>query len=281
MKKSLQIIAVALILFSTTLKAQVTVNFEPVQGQPQNIKQVLESQNWQFPEFDINPEGVTAIAGVQSMGHVPGVLSAGQDAGIVTPLLTFGNSEFISFSYKLHRPMANGCRRWFTIELIDPSGTRTMIDSVEVSQNGAIVTYAKQISAMAGTYAIYAKLGGDGCNAKLILDDFYYTGSAGSGGQAPLQKVSGIKDVNKNASSLSVFPNPANSNLNVRIDAEESATADVEVYSMTGEKVLSQNISLTSGTNNTSVDVQNLATGSYIVTVKTAAGVSTQRFSKI
>lgn len=281
MKKSLQIIAVALLLINT-VKAQVSVNFEPIPGQSLSTKEILESQNWQFPQFDINPEGAVAIAGVQSIGHVPGVFTPGTDAGIVTPLLTFGNSEIVSFSYKLHRPMADGCRRWFTVALVDAFGDRTELDSVEIAQDGALVTYVRTVSAMAGTYAVYAKVGGDGCNAKLILDDFYYSGSNGSGGQAPLQKVSAIKNVDKNAASLSVFPNPANSNLNVRIQSETNESGNVEVYNMTGEKVISQNdIALNEGTNAVALNIQNLTTGNYIVTVKTATGVSTQRFSKM
>ncbi len=281
MKKSLQILAVALLL-SNIVEAQVSVNFEPIQGQTLSTKEILESQNWQFPEFDINPEGAVAIAGAQSIGHVPGVFAPGADAGIVTPLLTFGNSEIVSFSYKLHRPMMSGCRRWFTVALIDAFGDRTELDSVEIAQDGSLVTYVRTVSAMAGTYAVYAKVGGEGCNAKLILDDFYYSGSNGVGGQAPLQKASAIKNVDKNAASLSVFPNPANSNLNVRIQSEVSESGNVEVYSMTGEKVIAQNeIALNAGSNAVTLDINNLTTGNYIVTVKTASGVSTQRFSKM
>ncbi len=281
MKKSLQTLAVALLL-SNIVEAQVSVNFEPIQGQTLSTKEILESQNWQFPEFDINPEGAVAIAGAQSIGHVPGVFAPGADAGIVTPLLTFGNSEIVSFSYKLHRPMMSGCRRWFTVALIDAFGDRTELDSVEIAQDGSLVTYVRTVSAMAGTYAVYAKVGGEGCNAKLILDDFYYSGSNGVGGQAPLQKASAIKNVDKNAASLSVFPNPANSNLNVRIQSEVSESGNVEVYSMTGEKVIAQNeIALNAGANSVTLDINNLTAGNYIVTVKTASGVSTQRFSKM
>lgn len=285
MKKNLLSMVAATLFSSTIVTAQVTESFEPIQGQSISVKSLLEQQNWQFPDFDINPEGAAPISGVQSIASVvPGNLPT-QLTGIVTPYLAFSNSETIQFSYKLHRAMMNGCRRWVIIELIDINNNRTQLDSIEV--DAAQVTpaiYNKTVSGMAGEYALYANLRGEGCNAKFIVDDVLFTGTLSGNTNKPSLKqesATGIFNANNQALQLTLYPNPASNQINLAFTSEKSEEATIEVYSIDGSKLISLQADVQSGSNQLPVNVSSLVNGNYIVSIKTASGVTAKRFTKV
>jgi thiol-disulfide isomerase/thioredoxin len=81
-------------------------------------------------------------------------------------------------------------------------------------------------------------------------------------------------------SGLSVFPNPANVEVNFTFDATVSETAKIEIVNLVGEVVLSQNVETTVGSNYNTLDVESLAAGQYIARIALSDQVSTFKFSK-
>ncbi|MDD3152833.1 MAG: T9SS type A sorting domain-containing protein, partial [Bacteroidales bacterium] len=65
------------------------------------------------------------------------------------------------------------------------------------------------------------------------------------------------------------YPNPANENINVNLFANNSNKASIEIFSISGTKVFSQNYSnLNNGENNININVKQLPAGMYIITLK-------------
>lgn len=68
----------------------------------------------------------------------------------------------------------------------------------------------------------------------------------------------------------SIFPNPANNEINLMIESRltsNEGTAVVSVYDMFGKKILNKNINLLGGVNLYKVDISNLANGVYMFEV--------------
>ena len=79
--------------------------------------------------------------------------------------------------------------------------------------------------------------------------------------------TTGIVDAKAFLNNLTVYPNPASSNLNVAISAKEEMNVTVEMVDMNGRVVASRSEQLTNGENLASFDVSNLANGLYFVRV--------------
>ncbi|MCK5857437.1 MAG: T9SS type A sorting domain-containing protein [Bacteroidales bacterium] len=75
-------------------------------------------------------------------------------------------------------------------------------------------------------------------------------------------------DVNDFASLVKLYPNPSNGQFSVEIETENSFTADVVVYDLTGRTVLSQQNGLHSGLNTLSINVDGVAPGTYVLQLR-------------
>ena len=78
--------------------------------------------------------------------------------------------------------------------------------------------------------------------------------------------------------SVSVRPNPATDALYIDINAKQNSNMTAVVYNITGQKVMEQNMSLTTGANTRSINVSNLTSGIYFVTVKSNGFEETMKF---
>jgi hypothetical protein len=99
-----------------------------------------------------------------------------------------------------------------------------------------------------------------------------FTGYSGSGsGNIYFRKriitPTKVGDVYSAISQYSVFPNPAQSTLNVMIDATESNDAAINVMDLTGKIVLSSQVKIQNGINAFTVPVQGLSNGHYMLYV--------------
>lgn len=79
---------------------------------------------------------------------------------------------------------------------------------------------------------------------------------------------------------LVVFPNPANSKVNVRYSVDESQAAILNVYNTVGQLVISKEVSLVQGVNTFELNVSEWSMGLYFVAVSTSKGVATGRVVK-
>ncbi len=80
----------------------------------------------------------------------------------------------------------------------------------------------------------------------------------------------------------SIYPNPADANVNIEIASASEMVELIEVYNAFGKRVLSQNAQLHKGMNVISLDISNLQAGMFIVKTKnTFLKRSEKRFMKI
>ncbi len=287
MKLNLRNIAAAIMIAATSPAfAQLSESFEPVQG-GLSTRDALLQQNWLLPDMDVNVEGTSPITGSQSLGTGPSY-KPDQNTGVATPYLVFSNSEVLEFKYNLHRPAMPGDRRWFLVYLADTAGAGILlIDSFEVdAQSTAVNTYTLPINNYSGVYAIYVNFRGDGSNSKFVMDDLSFTGSNANVPYAPHLEVeapaaTGIRNYDKDNSSINVFPNPANDQLNVKIASNANQEGSIEIYNINGAKLISQPAMFNSGNNTISLNTSLLTAGNYFLTVKTEEGMFAKRFTRI
>lgn len=277
------ITAAILIAASSSAFAQFSESFEPVVG-GLSTRDALLQQNWLLPDMDINVEGTMPISGSQSLGSGPSY-KPDQNTGVVTPYLIFSNNETFEFKYSLHRAAVPGDRRWFLVYLGDTLGNATLIDSVEADAQSTLVkSYSLPISGYTGTYCIYVNFRGNGSNSKFVMDDLTFTGSNANVPYAPhfdAQAATGIRNYDKENSSINIFPNPANNQLNVKIASGKNQEGSIEVYNINGAKILSQPAMFNNGNNTISLNTSSLSAGNYFLTVKTEEGMFAKRFTRI
>jgi phosphatidylserine/phosphatidylglycerophosphate/cardiolipin synthase-like enzyme len=75
-------------------------------------------------------------------------------------------------------------------------------------------------------------------------------------------------DVNNFASSVKIFPNPSNGQFNVEIETENNLAADFIVYDLTGRIVYSEQKAIHSGMNTISINMEGIASGTYVLQMK-------------
>lgn len=85
---------------------------------------------------------------------------------------------------------------------------------------------------------------------------------------------------NKVSFSVSLYPNPANDNLNVIINAAQNETIQMEVLNMDGKIIVSTSSSIVVGTTTKNINVSSLSSGTYFIKIETGKGQSTLKFVK-
>ena len=109
----------------------------------------------------------------------------------------------------------------------------------------------------------------EGCQSTLtstVSEPPHLMASSGHGNSRSL--TSGVDQ--SNSSTLSIYPNPANSSINLRM--QSAGEAEYSLINANGEVVKAQKFN----TAETNADVSNLPAGNYIVQIKTAQGVTNQ-----
>lgn len=94
--------------------------------------------------------------------------------------------------------------------------------------------------------------------------------------------VTGINEVNQNASILSIYPNPTNSLTNIEMDLRNSNRVELSVYDMTGKEMLSQNYGvMTQGKQRIQLELDNLSNGFYFINIKVGDQMITKKVSVV
>ena len=78
--------------------------------------------------------------------------------------------------------------------------------------------------------------------------------------------------------NIAVRPNPVQDVMNLEINASQASNANVTIYNITGQVVAEQNISVSTGINSRSINVENLNSGIYFVTVSANGFQETMKF---
>lgn len=87
-------------------------------------------------------------------------------------------------------------------------------------------------------------------------------------------KSAGINNVNNSELSFVVFPNPAKNMVTINWNTLTNEVAAINITDLSGKVVMSTEVSMN---NNSKVDVSNLNTGFYFMTVATENGTNTQK----
>ena len=82
--------------------------------------------------------------------------------------------------------------------------------------------------------------------------------------------VSGMSDPLKDGEQLSMYPNPASTELTINIDLEYSSTTNLKIIDLTGKTVkdFSRDLSHENGMYKAQLDISDLKAGIYFVRVK-------------
>jgi hypothetical protein len=80
-------------------------------------------------------------------------------------------------------------------------------------------------------------------------------------------------------SSLRCFPNPAQDWLALELHSPQEATADIRLFTLTGQLALSRRLELLPGPNQHQLDVSSLPAGAYLLRIAVGAELFTERFS--
>ena len=89
--------------------------------------------------------------------------------------------------------------------------------------------------------------------------------------------VTGINEAGYSNAECSVFPNPANSQVNVVFTADAGSPTEITVYDLAGRKVLQQLAECSGGPNSVTMDTRKIAAGVYTVAIKTEQQLLTRK----
>lgn len=309
-----------MIAFGGTATAQISEGFEPSGQGSLSVRDELIMNNWLLPDMDVNPEGAMPISGATSMGAGPSY-KPDQNTGIVTPFLSFSSEgETVSFNYSLHRLFSSDCRRWFLVYVGSNESDVTLVDSVEISSSTAVFNYTKQLNGFSGNNVVYINIKGDGCNSKFIMDDFSCTaananvnhpaslvinGMVVGGGNLSDNPINPSAIGNINAPNIgltvaehgfyrtdnpengavsnevSLYPNPANNQVNLKFSSASQQYGQVEVYNINGSKIMSLPANINTGVNTININTADLTAGNYFVSLVTNEGTTNKRFTRV
>lgn len=78
-------------------------------------------------------------------------------------------------------------------------------------------------------------------------------------------------------SAMTLYPNPANDNMNIDINMTEHAAAQIVAYDLSGQVLINENKDLAAGSNILTYDVTNWSNGVYFVRVASGNSVNTMK----
>lgn len=78
--------------------------------------------------------------------------------------------------------------------------------------------------------------------------------------------------------SASIYPNPAEENLYIKVNAAQASVMNIAVYNITGQKVMETSANIHAGMNQPSINVSDLSSGMYFVTVTANGFEETMKF---
>jgi hypothetical protein len=94
------------------------------------------------------------------------------------------------------------------------------------------------------------------------------------------QGINGVNDAEINLSNVSLFPNPGSSDFTIKYVAAQNEKLQIEVFSMTGQKVAAIVSTASTGENMIVVDAQKWSQGMYQIQVKGANGTYHMKWMK-
>jgi Bacterial Ig domain/Secretion system C-terminal sorting domain len=206
------IILIAITIAAAGSFAQTSENFNSRPGTDlTQVKGFLQSNCWQFPDFDINNGGWDpGIEGDGAMVSGPGNSST-ESTGIYTQLLTLYGNTNVSFKYKFSANVTD--RRWIIVYLTGGNNNILFkVDSVELTgaSGNTVYTYNKTIGQGSGCYKVYINYRGIGGEERIAIDELSFnvpTCFSTGCNQPPVAENDYFPGTNNRAASGNVLPN--------------------------------------------------------------------------
>ena len=76
---------------------------------------------------------------------------------------------------------------------------------------------------------------------------------------------------------MSIYPNPATTQMNVRLNATENFDAQLSVKNILGQEVYNDMVNVKAGKNNIDINVADLQSGIYLVNLKSGKSTITKK----
>ncbi|MEM6963410.1 MAG: T9SS type A sorting domain-containing protein [Bacteroidota bacterium] len=130
-----------------------------------------------------------------------------------------------------------------------------------------------------GTYKLVVEVLGKAQGIKFVtlapdnatVDDVYF--------EVNSEFVTKIEDV-LNGASLKVFPNPAETTLNVQVDIRTSTQLNISVSSLLGKRIISETLQLDEGTQTMTIPVHQLPSGIYFLNLSDGNSIISRKITK-
>lgn len=152
----------------------------------------------------------------------------------------------------------------YTIQALDSFNISTIGNNWYSLQGGMPPTYAINDS------LVYFVSDQESSIWKLVFE--YYESNMGEIGfkKQLIEDHTSISELqNVNSGHLAIQPNPVNGNfVNLMFDADQAGEATLNVFNLTGAKMIAEKISYQAGLNNKGIDISDLPAGAYIVTLQ-------------
>jgi hypothetical protein len=102
----------------------------------------------------------------------------------------------------------------------------------------------------------------------LYIDDLTFSGTVG------IEKIDDLL-------AAQAYPNPAQNNLNIKFYIAQNSSAKIEVFSIDGKLMYSENRDLSAGDQNLDLSLVNLMNGSYVLNIETEVGTIRKKINII
>jgi hypothetical protein len=97
--------------------------------------------------------------------------------------------------------------------------------------------------------------------------NYYRLKAIDNKGESTISKVISILPDRKGGNNVTIYPNPAHNTLNLDVNSTDSGILPIEITNLMGQVVLSQQATLSAGSNVLSLNISSLSSGVYILKI--------------
>jgi hypothetical protein len=192
----------------------------------------------------------------------------------------------MAHSYKIS--VSNpSCASYYTIHMKDPNGnwlpfTRGSVRNFQPTIDGTYTIFVKEdnlgitYDPNVTTTAQTPNWTAFGVRTKEFTRTFTSSGCYQTEGRINC-KMLNFKGSDNNSEAFSVSPNPVSTQIDVSFYSEETENVSFKIFNSLGSNVLSRDEQISLGDNKFSLDIQNLTSGVYFITISGKNGISSQK----
>lgn len=260
---------IVILFFSlNTFQAQITdfpwtETFEDDSNTRGQWTQIYESGTmaWTFTNVATTGSYTLSAHDGTMFANYPANSFGGQKTKLVSPVLDLSNYNNITLSFYYVNPLWGTDQNWLRV-FYRVSDTDPWVQLSEFHTDIDPWTFSGEISIPSETYQIALE-----CETEYgystLVDHLMVTGDINMG----------VEDVANRASRISFYPNPAKDILYFK---SEEKLLDLEIYTISGQKIQTNSINLNEG----SINISSFTPGIYIVKTRTPSGLNSYKVVK-